>query len=63
MPYVVSETLGRTFGVSKLPYGVLIAPDGRISSLGLVNNREHLESLFEAQERGVASIQEYLARR
>ena len=29
----------------------------------LVNTREHLESLFEAKERGVASIQEFLARR
>lgn len=62
-PYVVSEALGRSFGVSKLPYAVLISPDGRISSLGLINNREHLESLFEAEERGVASIQEFLARR
>jgi hypothetical protein len=26
----------------------------------LVNTREHLESLFEAQRHGVASIQEYL---
>src|SRR6266571_5318863 len=28
--------------------------------LGLVNTREHLESLFEAKERGVASIQDFL---
>jgi hypothetical protein len=26
----------------------------------LVNSREHLESLFEAQTRGVASLQDYL---
>ena len=61
--YVLSEALGRTLGVSKLPYAVLIAEDGKIASLGLVNNREHLESLFEAKERGVTSIQDYLARR
>lgn len=61
--YVLSETLGRTLGVSKLPYAVLIAEDGKIASLGLVNTREHLESLFEAKERGVTSIQDYLARR
>ena len=29
---------------------------------GLVNTREHLESLFEAMERGVGSVQEYLQR-
>lgn len=60
--YVLSEELGRSLGVSKLPYAVLIDEEGNIASLGLVNNREHLESLFEAKERRVASIQEYLAR-
>jgi methylamine dehydrogenase accessory protein MauD len=62
-PYVLSEELGRQFNVSKLPYAVLIAPDGTIASLGLINTREHLESLFEAQERDVHSIQDYLANR
>ena len=61
--YVVSEPLGRAFGVSKLPYGVLIDEAGRIASLGLINSREHLESLFEAKERGVTSLQDFLARR
>ncbi|SEH13892.1 methylamine dehydrogenase accessory protein MauD [Sphingopyxis sp. YR583] len=60
--YVLSEDLGRSLGVSKLPYAVLIDEAGNIASLGLVNNREHLESLFEAKERRVASIQDYLAR-
>lgn len=63
IPYVLSEELGRALGVSKLPYAVLLDEQGRIASLGLVNNREHLESLFEAKERGVASIQQYLAQR
>jgi methylamine dehydrogenase accessory protein MauD len=63
VPLVLSEALGRAFGVSKLPYAVLIDEEGRVASLGLINNREHLESLFEAKERGVASIQEFLARR
>lgn len=60
--YILSEELGRALGVSKLPYAVLIDEEGNIASLGLVNTREHLESLFEAKERGVASIQQYLAR-
>lgn len=63
VPMVLSEAVGRAFGVSKLPYAVLLDENGRVASLGLVNSREHLESLFEAKERGVASIQEFLTRR
>ncbi|MBD3728166.1 MAG: methylamine dehydrogenase [Sphingomonadales bacterium] len=63
LPLVLSEALGRSFGVSKLPYAVLLDDGGRVASLGLINSREHLESLFEAKERGVASLQDYLARR
>jgi methylamine dehydrogenase accessory protein MauD len=63
IPFVLSEALGRSFGVAKLPYAVLLDEGGRVASLGLVNTREHLESLFEAKERGVASLQEFLARR
>lgn len=62
-PYVLSEALGRSFGVGKLPYAVLVDDAGNIASMGLVNSREHLESLFEAKERGVASLQEFAARR
>ena len=60
-PYVLSEVLGKSYGVSKLPYAVLIRPNATIASLGIVNSREHLESLFEAQALGVASVQDYLA--
>ena len=63
IPFVLSEALGRSFGVAKLPYAVLLDEAGRVAALGLVNTREHLESLFEAKERGVASLQEFLARR
>lgn len=61
-PLILSESLGRSFGVSKLPYAVLIDEHGKLAALGLINSREHLESLFEAKERGVGSIQEFLAR-
>jgi len=61
-PYVVSELLGKSYGVGKLPYAVLIRPNATIASLGIVNSREHLESLFEAESLGVASIQDYLAK-
>jgi methylamine dehydrogenase accessory protein MauD len=62
-PYIVSETLGRTYGVAKLPYAVLIDEAGTLVSTGLVNTREHLESLFVAKERGVSSIQQFLSQR
>lgn len=60
-PYVLSATLGLGFQVARLPYAVLIDADGVVRARGLVNTREHLESLFEAHELGVASVQEYLA--
>lgn len=60
LPYLLSEALGRAFGISKLPYGVLIDEDGNIAAMGIVNSREHLESLFEAKERKIASVQDYL---
>ena len=59
-PYVLSERLGRAYGVGKLPYAVLIDERGLIAALGLVNSREHLESLFEAKERQAPSIQHYM---
>jgi len=62
-PYVVSELLGKTYGVAKLPYAVLIDEAGIIASMGIINSREHLESLFEAKERKVASIQDYMDRK
>ena len=60
--YVLSTALGVAYQVGKLPYAVLIDSDGVIRARGLVNTREHLESLFEAMERGVGSVQEYRAR-
>jgi methylamine dehydrogenase accessory protein MauD len=59
-PYVLSEQLGRSYGVAKLPYAVLIDEAGRLASTGLVNTREHLESLFVAKETGVSTIQQFL---
>lgn len=59
--YVVSKPLGLALVVEKLPFAALIDKAGVLRAKGLVNSREHLESLFEAHERGVASLQEYLA--
>lgn len=62
-PYVLSEDLGRSYGVAKLPYAVLIDEAGKLRATGLVNTREHLESLFIAKESGVSNIQQYLDQR
>ncbi len=59
--FVNSPQIGMTFQVGKLPYAVLIGQDTTLVAQGLVNNREHLESLVYADETGVASIQAYLA--
>jgi methylamine dehydrogenase accessory protein MauD len=61
-PYLVSTELGLAHQVGKLPHAVLWDAQGIVRAKGLVNSREHLESLFEAMDRGVASIQEYVAR-
>jgi methylamine dehydrogenase accessory protein MauD len=61
--YVLSTELGMTFRIAKLPYAVLLDEQGRVRAKGLVNSREQLESLFAARELGVASIQEFVARR
>ena len=52
--------VGQAYKVGKIPYAVLIDPEGVIRAKGLVNNREHLESLMEAYRLGMASIQDYL---
>jgi methylamine dehydrogenase accessory protein MauD len=62
LPYVVSTELGLAHGVGRLPHAVLIDAAGVVRAKGLVNSREHLESLLEAQDRNVASIQEFVAR-
>jgi methylamine dehydrogenase accessory protein MauD len=62
-PYVLSPDLGMTYRVSRLPYAVLIDERGIIRAKGMINTREHLESLFNAKELGVGSVQEYLHQR
>jgi methylamine dehydrogenase accessory protein MauD len=62
LPYVLSPALGVAYGVSKLPFAALVDSSGILRARGLVNTREHLESLLEAMELGVGSIQEFLER-
>ncbi|MEJ1158326.1 methylamine dehydrogenase accessory protein MauD [Prosthecomicrobium sp. N25] len=61
-PYVLSTELGMAFRVSRLPFAILVDGGGVVRAKGLINNREQLESLFNAKELAVPSIQDYLDR-
>ncbi|HWS65865.1 MAG TPA: hypothetical protein VN325_24145 [Steroidobacteraceae bacterium] len=58
--FINGPEVGRAFHVGKLPYAVLISEPGIVVAQGLVNSREHLESLVVAHETGLRSVQDYL---
>ena len=58
--YVVGPEVGMTYQIGKLPYAALIDQNGVLRAKGLVNSREHLDSLFEAEHLGSATLQQYL---
>ena len=60
-PYLLSPEVGMAYQIGKLPYGVLIDAQGKVSAHGLINTREHLESLFEARCLGYSSVQQFHA--
>jgi len=62
-PYVVSTELGLAYRVARLPYAVLLDQHGTIRAKGLINTREQFDSLFNAFDMKVGSIQSYLEER
>lgn len=58
--FINGPEVGMTYRIDKLPYAVLLDDRGVIAAKGLVNSREHFESLIIAKETGFASIQSYL---
>ena len=58
--FINGPEIGLAYRVDKLPYAVLLDSEGLISAKGLVNSREHLESLIIAKESGFATLQSYL---
>lgn len=58
--YVVGPQVGMTYQIGKLPYAALIDKTGVLRAKGLVNSREHLDSLFETEHLGSATLQQYL---
>ncbi|MDF0543034.1 methylamine utilization protein MauD [Sphingobium sp. H39-3-25] len=59
--FVNGPEVGQALAVSKLPFAVLLDAEGVILSKGLVNSREHLESLVVAHEMGIRSVQDYIS--
>lgn len=59
--FINGPEVGQAYEVGKLPYAVLLDAEGVILSKGLVNSREHLESLVIAHEMGVKTVQDYIA--
>lgn len=60
IPYVASAEVGISYRIGRVPYAVLLDESGIIRAKGLVNTREHLESLVEAKAMNLASLQAYL---
>ena len=60
-PYVLSQDLGMTYRINRLPFAVVLDPNGVVRGKGLVNSREQLESLLNARDMGQASIQDWYA--
>jgi methylamine dehydrogenase accessory protein MauD len=58
--FINGPEVGQAYEVGKLPYAALLDADGVVLSKGLVNSREHLESLVVAHEMGVHSVQDYI---
>jgi methylamine dehydrogenase accessory protein MauD len=58
--FINGSQIGMAYRVDKLPFAVLLDDQGVIAAKGLVNSREHFESLIIAKETGFASIQSYL---
>ena len=58
--YVVGPEVGMTYQIGKLPYAALIDKTGTLRAKGLVNSREHLDSLFEVEHLKKSTLQDYL---
>jgi len=60
IPVIVSNDLALSYKVTLAPYGIVVDRAGVVRAKGLVNSYFDIESLLNAEEMGVRSIQEYL---
>ncbi len=58
--FINGPEIGMAYQVDKLPHAVLLDASGTLIAKGLVNSREHLESLVVARETGFGSVQAFL---
>jgi methylamine dehydrogenase accessory protein MauD len=59
LEFIFSPQLAASFNVLSTPYAVLVDGTGIVRTKGLVNNREHMESLLNAAEGNYESIQAF----
>ena len=59
IPYIVWEGFAARLRLQNAPYAVLLDDLGIVRAKGLVNNREHLDSLLNAADTGYESIDHY----
>ena len=57
---VLRRVGGTDLAIATRQLATLIGADGTLQSKGLVNTREHLESLIEAMDTGIATLQDYV---
>jgi methylamine dehydrogenase accessory protein MauD len=62
IPFIVSDDLALSYQVTLAPYGIVIDRQGIVRAKGIVNNYSHIESLLNAEELGVRSLEEYTQR-
>jgi methylamine dehydrogenase accessory protein MauD len=60
-PGLSEESLPPSWRVGGAPFGLWVGADGVVKAKGMVDRREHLESLRHAAEIGHPSIQSYVA--
>lgn len=60
IPYIISAGLGIEYQVKSTPYGLLIDSSRILRAKGVVNNIDHLESLLNAVEIGVPTLDSYM---
>jgi methylamine dehydrogenase accessory protein MauD len=62
-PFVLSTDFAYSLGVLTAPYALLVDDRGTLRAKGLVNSKEHLDSLLNAVDTGFGSREEYIRRR
>jgi methylamine dehydrogenase accessory protein MauD len=60
IPFIASRDLAIQYQVLSPPYGIVIDESNILRAKGIVNNIDHLESLLNAAEMRIPSIESYL---